>query len=115
MDLMVQNIPLVKENGNSCIIQIISEDSLKKFYLFKDGFYSFFLTYELFYFLVIIMKNMQRQSLDKDCETFSLIQLQAFRNKKSNLRRLLFLYHRTIFISLTPARFLTSMRVAILS
>lgn len=52
-----QNIPLVKENGNSCIIQIISEDSLKKFYLFKDGIYSFFLTYELFYFLVIIMKN----------------------------------------------------------
>ena len=37
-----QNIPLVKENGNSCIIQIISEDSLKKFYLFKDGIYSFF-------------------------------------------------------------------------
>jgi hypothetical protein len=52
-----QNIPLVKENGNSCIIQIISEDSLKKIYLFKNGFYSFFLTYELFYFLVIIMKN----------------------------------------------------------
>lgn len=52
-----QNIPLVKENGNSCIIQIMSEDSLKKFYLFKDGIYSFFLTYELFYFLVIIMKN----------------------------------------------------------
>lgn len=52
-----QNIPLVKENGNSCIMQIISEDSLKKFYLFKDGIYSFFLTYELFYFLVIIMKN----------------------------------------------------------
>lgn len=25
-----QNIPLVKENGNSCIIQIMSEDSLKK-------------------------------------------------------------------------------------
>ena len=47
-----QNIPLVKENGNGCIIQIISEDSLKKFYLFKDGIYSFFLTYELFYFLV---------------------------------------------------------------
>lgn len=23
-----QNIPLVKENGNSCIMQIISEDSL---------------------------------------------------------------------------------------
>lgn len=37
-----QNIPLVKENGNSCIIQINSEDSLKKFYLFKDGIYSFF-------------------------------------------------------------------------
>lgn len=36
-----QNIPLVKENGNSCIIQINSEDSLKKFYLFKDGIYFF--------------------------------------------------------------------------
>ena len=30
---------------------------------------------------------MQRQSLDKDCETFSLVQLQAFRNKKSNLQK----------------------------
>jgi hypothetical protein len=58
---------------------------------------------------------MQRQSLDKDCETFSHVQLQAFRNKKSNLRGVLFLYHLVIFISLTPARFLTSMRVAILS
>lgn len=33
------------------------------------------------------MKKLQRQLLVKDCETFSLIQLQAFLNKNSNLQK----------------------------
>ena len=40
-----QNIPLVKENGNSCIIQIMSEDYFNIFSFLKYGIYSFFLTY----------------------------------------------------------------------